>query len=223
VIYQRPFTPCCGSPGVLHRDGRFSHPCGTENQRAGAALDTSCEQGIKRWQITGELFVREIFPVLSGDEAGVHDNAPLIERVIVIAFTIRCGSHLDYLKMTARHSIRALYSGKPNDTMHNAQDLLILVARGIVVEQQYRCIADSKELLQRQELSPVPKGILSQQPELRKRLDHQSLWRDTLNLCLKLFDRGGQLHLSRVKTGVAILFTQVGFVRHKFSDRYIVE
>ena len=115
------------------------------------------------------MLFRELFSVLCGDETRIYRQSPAIQGVIVVALTIGCGSYLYDLKMAARYSIRSLYPGQTNNAMHHAQDLLVLTSiRGMVVKQQHGCIAAHKELLQGQELSPVPEGVLCQQPELGK-------------------------------------------------------
>jgi hypothetical protein len=49
--------------------------------------------------------------------------------------------------MPTYNPIRALDRAKPNDTMHDTQDLLIVAIWSMVVDQQHRRVAARKVLL----------------------------------------------------------------------------
>jgi hypothetical protein len=108
---------------------------------------------------------------------------------------------------------------KQHHAMGNRVQLQIVLLRGEVVEQHYGGLTARKEVLQREDLTTIPKRALCQQAKLRQAIKDDPRGGQGLNPVEDHLGCFAELHLGRMQDSELLARIQAALRRDQFKDR----
>ena len=199
-----------GAAQILCGDRRFPGAGRSDEQRGRAPGEAAAEQRIelRKAAFHGRRRARA---GAVGDELGENRETAAYDDEIVETLRDGGATKLHHAKPPSCTTVLEGKVLEEDDAVRQAPKLQVRVARGVIVEQQDGRGLLREELLQAEDLPPIPQRLSGQQPQLRQGIEHDAGRPGRADVLQHRLRQIGELDLCRVIQRV--------LVRHPLADR----
>lgn len=189
------------APGSRHRElhgqRRLARTRRTQNEQTRARLRAASKQGVERLDIAWHWFAFDALTMLGRRQTrkDLHSSPP--NQIVVPAAPVRCPSYLGEPQPPPIRPVLRRELLEVDDPVHDALHVTVAIASRSIIQQQNRAPPVEKELFQLQQLAPVPKRILREQPDFRERIDNDAVGVRGVDIAQDSADRFEQFDFRR--------------------------
>ena len=208
---------------VLNRNGGLAAARRSDEQGAGATVDTAAEEGVEGGHAAGNGHAFEVDAVLRSRQARKYFQAAGADREVMKAAAKVAAPEFDDLQLPLRLAVGWRPVVQRNHTVRDALQLKIRTLRRPIVEQEHSAFAADEELLESKNLPPIAQRALRQQAQLRKRVEDHPVRANALDGFEDAARRPGELHFARVVHRDVRLAVEILLAGDQLQDLDLVE
>ena len=193
-------------------------PAGPEDQHARAALDAAAEQRVQLGRFGRQDLALERLAMLGRDQPREDPHAAGVDDEVVVAAAVALAAIFDDPQPAALGAIFGRQLLEPDHAMRDAVHGPVVRLARQIVEHQHGRPAAREIMLQREDLAPVAKRGLRQQPDLGQAVEHDPRRLHLLERLEDALGRLAKLEIGRIEQALLLILVEQAFRRDQLED-----